>query len=90
MRERFREKRKGLYISMPGLVTVSFLDEIAKVAPLPERENDLPTKRARPSMARNYIILNLARVSPSFLFMVPSATIVRGVINLKRSRKTTK
>ena len=46
MRERFREKRKGLYISMPGLVTVSFLDEIAKVAPLPERENDLPTKRA--------------------------------------------
>lgn len=46
MRERFREKRKGLYISMPGLVTASFLDEIAKVAPLPERENDLPTKRA--------------------------------------------
>lgn len=45
MRERIREKQKGLYISMPGLVTASFLDQIAKAQPLPERQYDLPTKR---------------------------------------------
>jgi non-heme chloroperoxidase len=46
MRERIREKIKGLHISMPGLVTASFLDQIAQVSPLPERQFDLPTKRA--------------------------------------------
>jgi pimeloyl-ACP methyl ester carboxylesterase len=45
MRERIRAKRKGLYISMPGLVTSSFLEQIAKAQPLPERQYDLPTKR---------------------------------------------
>jgi pimeloyl-ACP methyl ester carboxylesterase len=32
---------------MPGLVTASFLDQIAKVEPLPEREFDLPTRRVQ-------------------------------------------
>jgi non-heme chloroperoxidase len=45
MRERIREKQKGLHISMPGLVTASFLDQIGKMQPLPERQYDLPTKR---------------------------------------------
>jgi non-heme chloroperoxidase len=47
MRERIREKSRGLYISMPGLVTASFLDQIAMAQPLPERQYDLPTKRAQ-------------------------------------------
>jgi non-heme chloroperoxidase len=47
MRERMRMKRRGLHISMPGLVTASFLDQIAKTQPLPEREYDLPTERAQ-------------------------------------------
>jgi len=45
MYERFREMKKGLYISMPGLVTASFLDQISEVQPLPKRQYDLPTKR---------------------------------------------
>ena len=45
MRERFREKIRGLYISMPGLVTGSFLEQIANAGQqLPERPYDLPTK----------------------------------------------
>ena len=45
MRERIREKVKGLYISMPGLVTGSFLEQIASAGQqLPERPYDLPTK----------------------------------------------
>lgn len=45
MFERYRKRTKGLHISMPGLVTASFLDQIAKAQPLPERQYDLPTKR---------------------------------------------
>jgi non-heme chloroperoxidase len=45
MRERIREKVRGLYISMPGLVTGSFLEQIANAGQqLPERPYDLPTK----------------------------------------------
>lgn len=44
MRERFRQKRTGLHISMPGLVTASFLDQISHVQALPERQYDLPTQ----------------------------------------------
>lgn len=33
----------GLQISMPGLVTASFLEQVASVMPLPERPHDLPT-----------------------------------------------
>jgi non-heme chloroperoxidase len=55
MRERIRAKKRGLYISMPGLVTASFLDQIAKAQPLPERQYDLPTKRVRANGAEfNY------------------------------------
>lgn len=45
MRERIKFKRKGLHISMPGLVTASFLDQVTKAQPRAERENDLPTQR---------------------------------------------
>lgn len=45
MRERFREKIRGLYISMPGLVTGSFLEQVTKSGQeLPEKPYDLPTK----------------------------------------------
>lgn len=45
MRERIREKVRGLYISMPGLVTGSFLEQIANEGQqLPKRPYDLPTK----------------------------------------------
>ena len=45
MRERFREKVRGLYISMPGLVTGSFLEQVANSGQqLPEKAYDLPTK----------------------------------------------
>lgn len=55
MQERIREKTRGLHISMPGLVTASFLDEIAKAQPLPDRQFDLPTKRVRANGAEfNY------------------------------------
>ncbi len=48
MRERLREKIRGLYISMPGLVTGGFLDQLAIAGQqLPERPFDLPTKTAR-------------------------------------------
>jgi non-heme chloroperoxidase len=47
MREPIRQKASGLHISMPGLVTASFLDQIAQTEPLPERPYDLPTKRVR-------------------------------------------
>lgn len=48
MRERIREKVRGLYISMPGLVTGSFLEQIASTGQqLPERPYDLPTKTLR-------------------------------------------
>ena len=46
MRERIREKVRGLYISMPGLVTGGFLEQIASTGQqMPERPYDLPTKR---------------------------------------------
>ena len=45
MRERIREKVRGLYISMPGLVTGGFLEQIASAGQqIPERPYDLPTK----------------------------------------------
>jgi non-heme chloroperoxidase len=47
MREPIRQKLRGLHISMPGLVTASFLDQIAQTEPLPERPYDLPTKRVQ-------------------------------------------
>lgn len=34
----------GLHISMPGLVTASFLEQVSSVMPLPERAYDLPTR----------------------------------------------
>jgi non-heme chloroperoxidase len=55
MHERIKLKRKGLYISMPGLVTASFLDQIAKAQALPERQYDLPTKHVSANGAKfNY------------------------------------
>ncbi len=45
MRERFREQVRGLHISMPGLVTGGFLDQLTSAGQqLPERPYDLPTK----------------------------------------------
>lgn len=42
---RLREKARGLYISMPGLVTSGFLEQLAGAGQqLPERSYDLPTK----------------------------------------------
>jgi len=45
MRDRTREKVRGLHISMPGLVTGGFLEQLASQGQqLPERPYDLPTK----------------------------------------------
>lgn len=47
MRAHFRDKFRGLHISMPGLVTASFLDQLARTDSLPERQYDLPTKQVQ-------------------------------------------
>lgn len=45
MRERFRSVQRGCFISMPGLVTGGFLEQLANAGQqLPERPYDLPTK----------------------------------------------
>jgi pimeloyl-ACP methyl ester carboxylesterase len=48
MRERIRIKQRGLHVQMPGLVTGTFLEQIARTqGEAPERPFELPTKRVR-------------------------------------------